>query len=142
MSYESWRISFQSSEQAARTAYDELDTIRAELVGAIKARNAAIMLYNSARQYRDDLLIQRHEWCGALATLEGEREANALLTEENERLRTALTISTNGLRHCSRWNISNEKEKALMAVVMENETILKTHNVEVRRGPATEGETK
>ncbi|MDQ5906331.1 MAG: hypothetical protein QG590_812, partial [Pseudomonadota bacterium] len=72
MSYESWRISFQSSEQAARTAYAELDTLRAELVGAIKARNAAIMLYNSARQYRDDLLMQRREWCGALATLEGE----------------------------------------------------------------------
>lgn len=104
---------------------------RAELAGAIKSRNAAMMMYEAARQSRDDLLMQQHEWQVALATLEGEREANALLTEENERLRTALTISTNGLRHCSRWNISKEKEKALMAVVMENETILKTHNVQI-----------
>lgn len=53
------------------------------------------------------------------------------LGEENERLRTALRFSTNGLRHCSRWNISDEKEKLLMAVVMENEAILKTHNAGV-----------
>lgn len=47
------------------------------------------------------------------------------LTEENARLRLALTTSTNGLRHCARWNISEEKEKALMSVVMDNELILK-----------------
>lgn len=30
MSYESWRISFQSSEQAARAAYAEVERLRAE----------------------------------------------------------------------------------------------------------------
>jgi hypothetical protein len=116
MSYESWRISFQSSEQAARTAYAELDTLRAELVGAIKARNAAIMLYNSARQYRDDLLMQRREWCGALATLEGEREANALLTSQiaasegcAEQYRAALKDIIDDLEIRSLWKASDQK---------------------------------
>lgn len=31
MSYESWRISFQSSEQAARAAYAEVEALRAEV---------------------------------------------------------------------------------------------------------------
>lgn len=31
MSYESWRISFQSSEAAARSAYNELDALRQQL---------------------------------------------------------------------------------------------------------------
>lgn len=31
MSYESWRISFQSSEQAARAAYAEVEALRAEI---------------------------------------------------------------------------------------------------------------
>ncbi len=31
MSYESWRISYQSSEQAARAAFDEIATLRAQL---------------------------------------------------------------------------------------------------------------
>ena len=49
------------------------------------------------------------------------------LTIANKRidqLMAALTISTNGLRHCARWNISEEKANALMAVVFENESIL------------------
>lgn len=45
---------------------------------------------------------------------------------EIDRLRAALRISTNGLRHCAGWNISEEKARALMAVVMENEAILGT----------------
>lgn len=46
------------------------------------------------------------------------------LKEENERLRSALAISTNGLRHCSRWNISEETEKAIMTQVIANEALL------------------
>lgn len=45
---------------------------------------------------------------------------------EIDRLRAALRISTNGLRHCANWNIREEKAQALMAVVMENENILAT----------------
>ena len=51
-------------------------------------------------------------------------DAMTALEDENAKLRNALLISTNGLRHCSRWNISEEKEKALITVVMENEALL------------------
>ena len=34
MSYESWRISYQSSEQAARAAFDEIATLRAQLAAS------------------------------------------------------------------------------------------------------------
>ena len=40
MSYESWRISYQSSEQAARAAFDEIATLRAQLAAA-EARGRA-----------------------------------------------------------------------------------------------------
>jgi len=53
--------------------------------------------------------------------------------DEILRLRKALEISTNGLRHCARWNISEEKEKTLMSVVMENEAILKTPQRRAKR---------
>ena len=49
---------------------------------------------------------------------------------EIDRLREALRISTNGLRHCSRWNISEEKEKAIITQVIANEALL-TPNVEL-----------
>jgi hypothetical protein len=62
------------------------------------------------------------------------------MATEIDKLRSALTTSTNGLRHCARWNISEEKEKALMAVVMENETILKTPNAQVTGAAPTNGE--
>ena len=85
-----WMNPLLSAEDRVRIADGEIARLRAELVGAIKARNAAMMLYNSARQFRDDLLMQQHEWRGALVTLEGEREANALLTAEVERLHLQL----------------------------------------------------
>jgi hypothetical protein len=90
VSYESWRISYQSSEQAARAAYDELATLRAELDGAAKSRNAAMLLYESARQSRDDLVMQQHEWQEALRTLDSERAVNALMTEEMRRIESCL----------------------------------------------------
>ena len=46
------------------------------------------------------------------------------LIAENKKLREALRLSTNGLRHCSRWNISNEKEQAIMTQVIANELLL------------------
>ena len=67
----------------------------------------------------------------ALATLDSERAINEQLTnlcerleQDVERLREALRLSTNGLRHCSRWNISDEKEKVLMCQVIANEDLL------------------
>jgi hypothetical protein len=59
------------------------------------------------------------EWLEA----EGTTQAQSAL-DEIIRLRKALRISTNGLRHCANWNISEEKAVALMAVVMENEKLL------------------
>lgn len=80
------------------------------------------------------------KWAAAFGTWKGDPpdgDALALdaLAKEIMKLRAALRISTNGLRHCARWNISEEKATALMAVVMENETLL-TPNVEVTGVPA------
>ena len=61
---------------------DEIATLRAELAGAIKSRGAAMLMYESARQSRDDLLMQQHEWQEALRTLDSERAANAVLTAQ------------------------------------------------------------
>lgn len=47
---------------------------------------------------------------------------------EIERLREALRLSTNGLRHCSRWNISEETEKAIITQVIANELLLTTND--------------
>ena len=58
----------------------EIESLRAELAGAIKSRNAAMLLYESARQSRDDLVMQQHEWQEALRTLDSERAANTQLT--------------------------------------------------------------
>ena len=51
-------------------------------------------------------------------------EFEAGLIAENKKLREALRLSTNGLRHCSRWNISEETEKAIMTQVIANELLL------------------
>lgn len=47
---------------------------------------------------------------------------------EIERLRAALQLSTNGLRHCSRWNISEETENALITQVIANDALLISYN--------------
>lgn len=46
------------------------------------------------------------------------------LREENKKLREALRLSANGLRHCARWNISDETEKAIMMHVASIEALL------------------
>ena len=48
----------------------------------------------------------------------------AVLKQERDELLAALRTSTNGLRHCSRWNISEETEKAIITQVIANELIL------------------
>ena len=68
----------------------EIATLRAELAGAVKSRNAAMLLYESARQSRDDLVMQQHEWQEALRTLDSERAVNALMTEEMRRIESCL----------------------------------------------------
>jgi len=60
---------------------------------------------------------------------------------EIEHLRTALQISTNGLRHCSRWNISEETERAIMTQVISNEALL-TPNVLGEALPIEKRQTK
>lgn len=62
------------------------------------------------------------------------------LAKEVIKLRAALRISTNGLRHCARWNISEEKARALMVVVMENEAILTPNVFLSRAGPGPDRE--
>jgi len=46
MSYESWRISYQSSEQAARAAYNDAETQRAEVVRLQGIISRAVMMYD------------------------------------------------------------------------------------------------
>ena len=99
MSYESWRIGYQSSEQAARAAYYEIANLRSELAGAKKSLNATMQLYESASRHRDHLLITQRDWQEALHTLDSERAANALLTAQlaaaearAERLASAVDI--------------------------------------------------
>lgn len=58
MSYESWRISYQSSEQAARAAFDEIATLRVQLAAA-EAR--AERLAKSLKEIIDDLET-RSDW--------------------------------------------------------------------------------
>lgn len=42
MTYEAWRISFQSSEQAARSAYDQLSAARAR-IEELERENAELL---------------------------------------------------------------------------------------------------
>ena len=58
MSYESWRISYQSSEQAARAAFDEIATLRAQLA----ASEARAERLESALTPRKWTKQQAHVW--------------------------------------------------------------------------------
>jgi hypothetical protein len=60
-------------------------------------------------------------------------EIEAALIEEIQKLREALILSTNGLRHCSRWNISEEKAKAIMCLVLSNEALLNKKTIDPSR---------
>jgi hypothetical protein len=57
VSYESWRISYQSSEQAARAAFDEIATLRAQLAAA-EARGLAAVRW---RDVADELPQEAQE---------------------------------------------------------------------------------
>lgn len=50
MSYESWRISYQSSEQAARAAYAEVKRLRAALERLEKLEAAAMSVLENRRR--------------------------------------------------------------------------------------------
>lgn len=65
MTYESWRISFQSSEQAARAAYAEAEALRAE----VAQMNRRLVLANArktrhkkrAKEFKSELMgVMRH----------------------------------------------------------------------------------
>ena len=51
MSYEAWRVSYQSSEHAAKAAWEESERLRTELGRAYRALNA----YTSARDRGEPL---------------------------------------------------------------------------------------
>lgn len=57
MTYEAWRISYQSSEQAARAAYAECWRLRAE-IGAMKKLWLSPEAYHILMQEREDILFQ------------------------------------------------------------------------------------
>ena len=59
-----------------------------------------------------------------MLTPSGDAIAMLALATEVRRLRDALRLSANGLRHCARWNISEEKEKAIMTHVISIEAML------------------
>jgi hypothetical protein len=46
----------------------------------------------------------------------------------HDKLAEALRLSANGLRHCSRWNISDEKRQALLTHVGTIETRLRAYD--------------
>ena len=70
MSYESWRISYQSSEQAARAAFDEIATLRAQLAAA----EAGAERYRWLRE-NGDQAIGRDRGCGPEWTYGEELDA-------------------------------------------------------------------
>ena len=104
LTYEAWRISFQSSEQAARSAYDQLAAARArieELERVLAAERKRVssykLLVSSMEKQKETHLAERTKFRESLSTLDSERDANELLTKErdalladNARLREAL----------------------------------------------------
>lgn len=77
-----WMNPLLPAAQCVLIADGEINRLSAELAGAKKSRNAAMQLYESSREHRDHLLIKQREWQEALATLDSERAANALLTAQ------------------------------------------------------------
>lgn len=69
MSYESWRISYQSSEQAARAAFAEIARLRAALATAERERDEArghlreASAFASAMRLAFDRSDSRHAEC-------------------------------------------------------------------------------
>lgn len=55
MSYESWRISYQSSEQAARAAYAENEKLRKEVEEWRSFAEAQVELRDEAEDHAEDL---------------------------------------------------------------------------------------
>src|SRR5690606_20340812 len=70
MSYESWRISFQSSEQAARAAYAEAKALREEAAGWKCVAAAHAELHAEAEERAERLaealrnIAAMRWWCG------------------------------------------------------------------------------
>lgn len=76
-------------DKVAQAGADEIERLRAELAasrheleGAKKAANAQARIIESLQQQRAHLNAQRDQWIEARGTLDSERAANAVLTEE------------------------------------------------------------
>lgn len=69
MSYESWRISFQSSEQAARAAYAEAEALREEAAGWKCVVAAHAELHDEAEELAERLAEALREAYGQVREL-------------------------------------------------------------------------
>ena len=89
MTYEAWRISYQSSEQAARAAYEECMRLRAELTDL---RNS--MAFRTSLIGRIE--AERKELLEALQTLLGDTDDSDYMTraEKEEKARAAIARAT------------------------------------------------
>jgi len=74
MTYEAWRISYQSSEQAARAAYAECVRLRAKIDEMEKQEPVAWIVAPSSRPFWGEYARQDAEseaqWCGGTAKAE------------------------------------------------------------------------
>ena len=71
MSYESWRISYQSSEQAARSAFNELSELRGEAAKVVAAFESLGETKGVGEQ------LTRHQQCeAALISLKNALRSN------------------------------------------------------------------
>lgn len=76
---------------------DEIESLRAAIE---RQRGAArTIMIHEAGELRA-LRAKRVEWHAATSTLDSEREANAILTAENERLRAALAFYADEANWC------------------------------------------
>ena len=105
MTYEAWRISYQSSEQAARAAYEECMRLRAELTDL---RNS--MAFRTSLIGR--LEAERKELLEALQTLLGDTDDSDYMTraEKEEKARAAETAAK--LQHFNDWRRGHHDDAA------------------------------
>ena len=97
-----WCIDSEELERQRLAAADRIETQAREierLKEAIKVQASAVrtLQANEATEI-NTLRQQKREWYHAVSSLDSEREANAILTTEIERLREALTMIAHHIR--------------------------------------------
>jgi 16S rRNA C967 or C1407 C5-methylase (RsmB/RsmF family) len=113
MSYESWRISFQSSEQAARAAYAEVEALRAEVAEAREFRDKLAKAIGN-EQLR--MFIEKHGEPVPLTLRVQAAEARA------ERLAEALRLAEEHINDTTpEWYNSGQRVLAAIRAALKQE---------------------